>query len=141
MQRRIYCFEDGPNDIETPVLGTISGSVTELTPDGEEAGIGGVTIRLEDPEGDVVATTATDGSGDYFFENVLPGNYILVEEQPDGFVSVSDFDRSTDDENDPDGGDDGTAPNNEIPVTLLDQARTTLAMISLRVDLEGFLEA
>ena len=57
-------------------------------------------------------------SGDYFFENVLPGNYILVEEQPADYVSVLDFDRSTDDENDPDGGDDGSLPNNEISVTL-----------------------
>ena len=112
--------DKGNNPVITTPLGSVPGSASELAPGGEEAGVGGVAIRLEDLEGSVAATTATGGSGDCFFENALPGNYALVEEQPDGLASASDFDRGAADENDPGGGGDGTAPSNETPVALLE---------------------
>ncbi|MEI7685833.1 MAG: SdrD B-like domain-containing protein, partial [Planctomycetota bacterium] len=45
----------------------------------------GVTVQLVDPTGTVVGTAITDGSGNYRFPNVAPGNYTLRELQPAGY--------------------------------------------------------
>ncbi|WP_235299793.1 SdrD B-like domain-containing protein, partial [Portibacter marinus] len=62
--------------------------------DGEE-GIGGVTVSLtdengnpvEDVDGNVVAAVQTNGSGFYEFTNLVPGDYIVVFETPEGLQS------------------------------------------------------
>ncbi len=51
---------------------------------GEET-LEGVVIRLIDSSGNEVARTTTDADGRYTFSNIAPGDYSLVEEQPDGY--------------------------------------------------------
>ncbi|KZS01185.1 Uncharacterized protein APZ42_002232, partial [Daphnia magna] len=63
--------------------------------------------------GAVVATTTTNANGGYSFTNVVPGNYTIMEVQPTGYGSVSDVDATPD----PDGND-GSTPNDMIPVTV-----------------------
>lgn len=53
--------------------------------DEDEQTLAGVTIRLLDVEGKEVATTQTDSNGQYAFENLIPGDYSIVEEQPAGY--------------------------------------------------------
>src|SRR6185295_18097130 len=45
-------------------------------------------ITLKNESGQIVATTLTDVNGDYFFENLLPGNYTLTEETPPGLIDA-----------------------------------------------------
>jgi protocatechuate 3,4-dioxygenase beta subunit len=46
--------------------------------DSGEAGIAGVTVELRDGTGNtVIATTTTDANGNYRFNNLLPGDYIV----------------------------------------------------------------
>ena len=52
--------------------------------------IPGVEIQLLDENGDLVATTFTDANGDYEFVGLEPGNYSIVEVQPDGFLDAGD---------------------------------------------------
>ena len=64
--------------------------------DANESGIEGVTVELQQLNEDTgvfetVATTTTDANGDYEFGEELgltPGEFQLVEIQPDGFLSV-----------------------------------------------------
>ena len=46
--------------------------------DNAEPGIGGVTVRLLDANGNVVGTTTTAADGSYMFTNLQPGNYSVV---------------------------------------------------------------
>ena len=72
----------------------ISGYVSVATPEGEcldptdpsHIGIAGVTIELFDSDGQLVASTLTDGEGRYEFEGLTPGIYTIVEIQPDGYL-------------------------------------------------------
>ncbi|MBK9743571.1 MAG: carboxypeptidase regulatory-like domain-containing protein [Saprospiraceae bacterium] len=68
---------------------------------------------MKDLAGNIVATDVTDASGNYEFLNVAPGQYTIMEVQPTGYNSVSDVDATPD----PDGND-GTTPNDMIPVTV-----------------------
>lgn len=52
--------------------------------DGEET-LAGVTIRLIDDGGQEVGNTLTNQQGQYSFENLHPGRYTVIEEQPDGY--------------------------------------------------------
>jgi len=52
--------------------------------EGEE-GIAGVVIELFDKDGNLIQTTTTDENGDYCFDDLPPGDYLLREQQPDGF--------------------------------------------------------
>ena len=69
---------------------TLSGRV-HVDTDGDcvfdegESPLAGVTIRLLDTAGEEVAVTTTDSEGRYRFENIRPGNYTIVEDQPAGF--------------------------------------------------------
>jgi protocatechuate 3,4-dioxygenase beta subunit len=40
-----------------------------------EAGVSGVTVKLLDSNGNVVATATTDANGNYLFKDLVPGNY------------------------------------------------------------------
>ena len=66
---------------------SIGGNVGANTPDGK-AGIADVTIRLFNADGDLVAETLTDENGDYEFVGLEPGEYSIIEVQPDGFIDA-----------------------------------------------------
>ncbi|WP_426954437.1 SdrD B-like domain-containing protein [Muricoccus radiodurans] len=71
--------------------GTLSGlAFTDTNGDGirntGEAGLGGVSVRLLDASGAVVATTTSASSGTYSFRNVAPGQYQVQFVAPDGTV-------------------------------------------------------
>ena len=52
-----------------------------------KAPISGVTMHLVNGNGTVVATTQTNRNGQYFFKDLAPGNYSIVEEQPIEFFN------------------------------------------------------
>ncbi len=53
--------------------------------DSNELPIAGVTIRLYDASGNLVATTLTDINGYYKFDKLPPGTYTVRESQPAGY--------------------------------------------------------
>ena len=53
--------------------------------DGSESGISGVTVKLLDCDGNLVATTTTNVSGYYSFNNIAQGNYIIQVVAPAGY--------------------------------------------------------
>ena len=57
--------------------------------DGTDHPIAGVRIELLNDRGSVVATTYTNGVGDYRFEQLVPGTYAVRETQPDGYFQGS----------------------------------------------------
>ncbi len=75
------------------LTGTIRGNVHEADPYGncfvigiEHTPIVGVTILLQDAQGNVVDQTKTDLNGDYSFTDLTPGVYTVVENQPEGYL-------------------------------------------------------
>ena len=82
---------------QEPLPITISGTVFEdidldNTLDSGEPRLGGVELTLQVLDGgDYVSsgqTTLTNASGEYRFEDVLPGTYQVVETQPAGYFSI-----------------------------------------------------
>ncbi|MEL6266566.1 MAG: SdrD B-like domain-containing protein, partial [Pseudomonadota bacterium] len=51
---------------------------------GDEPGIGGITVTLTGPDGSVVATTTTSDIGNYRFDNLRPGDYTVEFSDPTG---------------------------------------------------------
>ncbi len=109
------------NFIEDPIVGAISGKVTNDA----NAPISGVEIRLyNDTNGDgnadgaAISTTFTNSSGDYLFTGVEPAYYVVIEITPLYYSSISDYDHSIL-SSDLDGDDSGQGPDNNIPVQLL----------------------
>ena len=111
---------------ETPSPGTITGYVFEDFNNNQAPapieGLPGVTIELftdtnqngfADPGGFVVSTE-TSSTGFYTFENVQPGSYVIIEQQPAEFTNVKDFDAS----NDADLVPNSNQLNDTIPVTI-----------------------
>ncbi len=81
--------------------------------DAGEAVISGVTVRLLDNAGNVLATTATDLSGNYSFARLTPGDYAIRFVPPAGyFVSPRDQDDTNPnpDERDSDANPDTASP-------------------------------
>jgi len=62
--------------------------------DDNEDPISGVTIQLLDASGNVIATTTTDANGHYQFDNLPPGTYTVVEQQPAGYFQGGQIDRN-----------------------------------------------
>ncbi len=64
-----------------------------------EAGLGGVTVTLyTDPDGDGVydtaaGTTTTDAAGNYIFDNLPPGAYVVEVTPPSGYTQTGDPDQ------------------------------------------------
>ena len=78
--------ELAPNSLAGRVFSDVNNDGVQ---NGADAGIGGVTIALsgtDDLSNAVNLTTATVGTGDYSFANLRPGNYVLTETQPVGFL-------------------------------------------------------
>ncbi len=70
---------------------SISGHVgNDVTGDCENnpatPGISGVVMHLLNADGTVIATTTTDESGNYKFDNLAAGTYTVLEEQPAGWL-------------------------------------------------------
>ena len=59
--------------------------------DPDEDRIGGVVIELFDKEGNKIAETQTDPNGEYEFTDLVPGEYLLRETQPNTFVDGMDM--------------------------------------------------
>ena len=78
---------------DTDVTGTFSAGDTPIN---------AVTVQLfaddgsGNPTGAALATQMTDASGNYTFIDVAPGNYVIVETDPAGDVSVTDIDGTND---------------------------------------------
>ncbi|KAI2514176.1 protein of unknown function DUF11 [Fragilaria crotonensis] len=86
--------DDVGNDFVDSNNGSISGSVKDDNGDG----IPGVTVTLLDSNDDVVGTATTISDGGYVFNDVEPGDYTVVETQPEGFPdSLSDKDNTPED--------------------------------------------
>ena len=114
---------DNDNDFVDVNSASISGNVSEdENGDGNaDKPIQGVTIELfadtdadGQPDGTSVLMTTTDSQGNYSFTNLMPGNYVVVQEQPNGLDSVSD----QDDSNDGDAFDTDTTVDEQIAVSL-----------------------
>ncbi|MDG1810215.1 MAG: SdrD B-like domain-containing protein [Pirellulaceae bacterium] len=58
--------------------------------DGNEPGIGGVTIQLFDAGGNLVSETITDTSGQYAFGGLYAGTYSIKEIQPTDYIDGKD---------------------------------------------------
>ncbi len=58
--------------------------------DSGESPIVGATVTLYDSDGDAVATTTTNSSGYYAFDNLAPNTYKIVETQPTGYLDGKD---------------------------------------------------
>ncbi|WP_223810543.1 SdrD B-like domain-containing protein, partial [Staphylococcus aureus] len=54
--------------------------------DDNEPGISNVKVTLTDSDGNVVDTRKTDDKGNYLFEDVKAGDYIVTFETPEGFI-------------------------------------------------------
>ena len=113
--------DDADNNFRESQNGSISGNVSDDT--GVPLSNIEITLYAADtlpsgevvPIGDPIANTFTDGdTGDYEFNNIAPGNYVLVETQPANYDDEEDFDISPD----PDGDDSAEGADNNIPVSL-----------------------
>jgi len=71
-------------------LASISSTVWEDTNedgilDGDEVGLEGVTVNLYDSDGNLIESTTTDATGQYSFDNLIPGDYRVEFQQVPGF--------------------------------------------------------
>lgn len=69
--------------VETVMAGSISGTIwwddgNDSYRDAAEPGVAGATVSLRTPAGDVVATTTTDATGAYHFDDLVHGTYAVV---------------------------------------------------------------
>ncbi|HID27327.1 MAG TPA: hypothetical protein EYP22_05825, partial [Methanosarcinales archaeon] len=101
---------DQHNDfVEEAQTGSWNGNVSEDTNgDGEgDTPIPGVLITLHpdyngnglldpDEEAVIAGTGTTDHNGNYSINNLIPGSYLAVETQPDGYGNVSEVDGGAD---------------------------------------------
>ena len=104
---------DSGNDFVEEQFGSVSGNVSANTESGIE-NLNGVTIQLRDGSDNLVQTTTTGTDGNYSFSDVVPGNYTVVELQPEAYSNVSEVDGLNDGGDDSDNGDNGVV--NSIPV-------------------------
>jgi len=81
------------------------------TQDAGEAGIAGIVVELYDSLGTtLIMTTTTDSNGDYLFEELLPGDYMVAIPTPPTDAPTSSTPTNVNDDN-VDGDDNGDQPN------------------------------
>jgi uncharacterized surface anchored protein len=73
--------------------GTISGrKILDLNAngifDGNDRGFEGIVFELRDPNGNLVASTTSDASGNFTFANLAAGTYVLSEILPENFFQT-----------------------------------------------------
>ena len=101
------------NDFVDERPGSISGSVS----DDDAKPLASVSLQLKSVNGTVLATTVTDSNGTYVFAGVPPGNYSVVETNPDDYPKdISDYDTVNDTVSD--SFDSDTTVDNIVGVTL-----------------------
>ncbi len=76
--------------VTPPAKATVGNQVwNDLDNDGQkdpnEPGIGGVTVKLQAPNGTTLQTTTTDNNGFYSFANLDAGDYKIMFNSPSGF--------------------------------------------------------
>ncbi len=91
----ITSLASGENDISWDAgyyrLSALGGFVWEdLNADGiyqpgEGSAISGVTVNLYHSDGTLVGTTTTDANGQYLFQDLVPGDYYLTFQSPQGY--------------------------------------------------------
>ena len=97
--------DDIGNDfVDETERGMIIGMVEERLENGTINPIPNVGLTLLDNDGNTVATALTNNNGEYTFSNLVPGDYTVVESQPDGYYDIR--------ENE--GGADNDKPNNGV---------------------------
>ncbi|MDD2836554.1 MAG: SdrD B-like domain-containing protein, partial [Methanothrix sp.] len=107
----ITSLASGENDISWDAgyyrLSELGGFVWEdLNADGiyqpgEGSAISGVTVNLYHSDGTLVGTTTTDANGQYLFPDLMPGDYYLIFQSPQGY-SFSPANQGSDDNMDSD---------------------------------------
>jgi len=79
--------------LNAPLAAVLGTKWLDLNANGQfdegEEGLAGVTIRLLDAEGEVIATTVTAADGSYSFTGLEAGEYSVEEVVPDGYVATS----------------------------------------------------
>ena len=82
---------DDGNDFVDEELGSLSGNLSQdTTGDGQEdTPSANVILTVLGSNGEFVAQTTTDESGNYRFDNLEPGRYTVVETIPDNLVFVA----------------------------------------------------
>ena len=80
------------------VLGSITGNVKEDVDNNDtgDVGLGGVTITLVDSSGTIVSITITDSLGNFVFNDLPMGSYLLLETNLPNYLDVSDTDGAND---------------------------------------------
>jgi uncharacterized surface anchored protein len=56
--------------------------------DGNDRGFEGIVFELRDPNGNLVASTTSDASGNFTFANLAAGTYVLSEILPENFFQT-----------------------------------------------------
>ncbi|MDX1406748.1 MAG: SpaA isopeptide-forming pilin-related protein, partial [Saprospiraceae bacterium] len=115
----------GEDDLDNHFVNGKPGTICGNVRDDRGIPIGQVTLDLyadsdgdENPDGPVLQTTYSDSlNGNYCFEMLLPGDYVVVQTQPAFYNDLFDYDLTTG-AFDPDGNDSIQSPDNDIPVTL-----------------------
>ena len=85
-------------DLGVVPIGSLSGNVSHENREGIYP-MAGVTLILYDENGNEVARTTTDENGNYHFGGLVPGNYTIREQQPDGYFDVRENEGGSDDDN------------------------------------------
>ena len=121
------CSVSAVFNIDVPTA-TISGTTYEdTTGDGNgNTPINITTVRLCNAAGDTAIDNPnspgndyviTTSNGSYTFTNLAPGSYTVKQDQPDGYLNVSDGDSTVDDDDLPENED---TTDDSIPVTVVD---------------------
>jgi protocatechuate 3,4-dioxygenase beta subunit len=129
------------------VNGQANSGLTGIIQDQDGNPVEGATVILYDSSGNVVATATTDVSGNFTFDNVLPGSGYTVEISLDGYDTVtlnnggSGYSVSTGSYTDITGSDSAITFNKSIGsirVTVQDEiTKSPVSGISLKVDSES----